>query len=47
MQLDIKTLCRYRLERAKEDSEIQLEHALDFVSAVEIYLDNKLSSGNG
>ena len=37
MQLDIKTLCRYRMDRAKED----------FVSAVEIYLDNKLSNENG
>lgn len=54
MPLDIKTLCQYRLERAKEDffiaskadSEIQLRHAQDFVSAVETYLYNRLNTGN-
>ncbi len=31
---------------SKEDSEMQLEHAQDFVSTVETYLDNKLSNEN-
>ncbi len=52
MPLDIKALCQYRLDRAKEDffiaskadSEIQLNHAHDFVSVVEAYLDNKLNN---
>lgn len=31
---------------AKEDSQIQLKHAHDFVSVVEAYLDNKLNNEN-
>ncbi len=48
----LEALCQYRLDRAKEDffiaskadSEIQLNHAHDFVSVVEAYLDNKLNN---
>lgn len=38
MQLDTETLCRYRLERAKEDLAVQLEHAEAFIKAVEEYI---------
>lgn len=46
MQLDIKTLCQYRLDRVKADSEIQLKHAQDFVGTVEDYLNQKFNDGN-
>ena len=44
MQPNQKTLCVYRLERAKEDLAVQLEHAEAFIKAVEeeyIYKNEK------
>lgn len=38
MQPNQKTLCVYRLERAKEDLAVQLEHAEAFIKAVEEYI---------
>lgn len=40
MQLDIKTLCQYRLERAKEDL-LTAENNHDFVGTVESYIQKK------
>lgn len=42
MPLDIATLSRYRMERAKEDAENQIRQAEEFIKATESYLDNKL-----
>ncbi len=38
MQLDIKMLSSYRLNRAKEDSEKQIHNATEFISKVELFL---------
>ncbi len=45
MQLDIKTLSAYRLDRAKEDSEKQIHNATEFISRVETFLKEKLENG--
>lgn len=46
MQLDITTLCRYRLERAREDSAIQLNHAKEFFETVESYIKRRADLKN-
>ncbi len=38
MQLDIRTLSIYRLNRAKEDSENQINNAKEFITRVEQFL---------
>ena len=42
MQPDFHTLCQYRLECAKEDSEKQLVQAREFIDTVEEYIQKKL-----
>lgn len=41
MQHKREILCKYRLERAKEESSIQLEHAETFVKTIEAYILRK------
>ena len=41
MPLDIETLCKYRLERAEEDSLIQLKNAKIFLEIVKDYIQKR------